>query len=33
LKQDGDGHALVRSLQACPGVADVDVVFAEPTAT
>jgi phosphate/sulfate permease len=32
LKRDGDGHALVRSLQACPGVADVEVVFAEPTA-
>jgi len=29
VKRDGDGHALVRSLQACPGVVGVDVVFSE----
>ena len=31
LKRDGDGHTLVRSLQACPGVAGVEVVFPEST--
>jgi len=29
IKPDGDGHALVRSLQACPGVVGVELVFAE----
>jgi hypothetical protein len=33
IKPDGDGHALVRSLQACPGVVGVEVVFSESAAT
>jgi len=32
IKPDGDGHALVRSLQTCPGVVGVDLVFAESAA-
>ena len=32
IKREGEGHALVRSLQACPGVVGVDVVFAESAA-
>ena len=32
IKPNGDGHALIRSLQECPGVVGVDVVFAEPSA-
>jgi uncharacterized membrane protein SirB2 len=33
IKREGEGHALVRSLQACPGVVGVDVVFSEPGAS
>jgi len=29
MNRDGDGHALVRALQACPGVVGVELVFAE----
>ena len=32
IKPDGDGHALIRSLQACPGVVGVEVVFSESAA-
>ena len=32
IKPDGDGHALIRSLQECPGVVGVDVVFSESAA-
>ncbi|RLS49298.1 MAG: DUF4956 domain-containing protein [Planctomycetota bacterium] len=32
IKPDTDGHALIRTLQDCPGVADVEVVFTEPSA-
>lgn len=30
MKPGGEGQALVRALQSCPGVVGVDVVFAEP---
>lgn len=33
MNRDGDGHALVRSLQACPGVVGVELVFAEKAMT
>ena len=31
MNRDGDGHGLVRALQACPGVVGVELVFAEKT--
>ena len=29
MRRDGEGHTLVRALQACPGVVGVDLVFPE----
>lgn len=32
IRPDGDGHALIRPLQDCPGVVGVEVVFSESAA-